>query len=158
TSYRGTTDIMLAIAGGAVDGTCGLSWGTIKVAHAQRIKDHTINMLVQAGLGKDPELPDLPLATDLTDDPEKKQVLYLHMAPQGMGRPFAAPPEIPADRKAALIEAFNATMKDPEFLETAAKEGLDISPITGGAIATLLKKLYGMPPEIIAKAGQVIAD
>ncbi len=156
--YPGTTDITLAMDRGEVDGICGLSWGTIKIAHAQRIRDRSINMLVQAGLAKDPELPDLPLATDLTDDPEKKKVLYLHMAPQGMGRPFAAPPGIPADRKAALINGFNATMKDPEFLETAAKEGMDISPITGGEIDKLLGQLYAMPPDIIAKAAKAIAD
>jgi tripartite-type tricarboxylate transporter receptor subunit TctC len=156
--YPGTNDITLAMDRGEVDGICGLSWGTIKIAHAQRIRERSINMLVQAGLAKDPELPDLPLATDLISDPEKKKVLYLHMAPQGMGRPFAAPPGIPADRKAALISAFNATMKDPQFLETAAKEGMDISPITGGEIDELLKQLYAMPPDIIAQAAKAIAD
>jgi tripartite-type tricarboxylate transporter receptor subunit TctC len=156
--YPGTTDITLAMDRGEVDGICGLSWGTIKVAHAHRIRERSINLLLQAGLTKDPELADVPFTMDLTDDPEKKKVLYLHMAPQGMGRPFAAPPGIPSDRKAALINAFNATMKDPEFLEAAAKEHLDISPITGGEIDELVQKLYAMPPDIIAKAAQAIAD
>jgi tripartite-type tricarboxylate transporter receptor subunit TctC len=156
--YPGTTDITLAMDRGEVDGICGLSWGTIKVAHATRIKEHSINLLLQAGLKKDPELPDVPLVSDLTDDLEKKQMLYLHVAPQGMGRPFAAPPDIPADRKAALINAFDATMKDPEFLAAAAKEGLDVSPMTGSEIDELLKQLYAMPPDIIAKAAKAIAD
>jgi hypothetical protein len=156
--YPGTVDITLAMDRGEVDGICGLSWSTIKISHAQRIKDRSINLLLQAGLTKEPELADVLFTMDLTDDPDKKKVLYLHMAPQGMGRPFAAPPGIPADRKAALINAFNATMKDPEFLETAAKEGMDISPITGGEIDELLKQLYAMPPDIIAKAAQAIAD
>jgi tripartite-type tricarboxylate transporter receptor subunit TctC len=156
--YPGTTDITLAMDRGEVDGICGLSWGTIKIAHAARIKDGSINLLVQAGLTKEADLPNIPLVTDLIDDPEKKQVLYLHVAPQGMGRPFAAPPDIPADRKAALIKAFDDTMKDPEFLATAAKEQMDISPMTGREIDDLLKQLYATPADIVAKAAKAIAE
>ena len=119
--YPGTNEITLAMERGEVDGICGLSWGTIKVAHPEWLKDKSVNFLVQAALKKDPELPDVPLALDLIDDPEKKQILYLHFAPQAMGRPFAAPPGIPDDRKAALIKAFDETMKDPALLAEAAK-------------------------------------
>jgi tripartite-type tricarboxylate transporter receptor subunit TctC len=156
--YPGTNDITLAMERGEVDGICGLSWGTIKVAHPEWLKSKGVNFLVQAALRKDPDLLDVPLALDLIDDPEKKQILYLHFAPQAMGRPFAAPPNIPDDRKAALIEAFDKTMKDPDLHAEAANEKMDIAPMTGGEIDVLLGQLYAIPPDVIAKAAKVIAE
>ena len=143
---------------GEVDGICGLSWGTIKVAHPEWAKDRSVNFLLQAALKKDPDLTDVPLALDLVDDPEKKQILYLHFAPQAMARPFAAPPGIPEDRKAALIKAFDAAMKDPELLAEAANEKMDIAPMTGPEIETLVRSLYAIPPDVIAKAAKAIAE
>ena len=72
--YPGTNEITLAMERGEVDGICGLSWGTLKVTHAEWIKNKSVNLLVQAALKKDPELPDVPLALDLIDDPQKKQI------------------------------------------------------------------------------------
>jgi tripartite-type tricarboxylate transporter receptor subunit TctC len=154
--YPGTNDITLAMERGEVDGICGLSWGTIKVAHPEWVNGKTVNFLLQAALQKDPELTDVPLALDVIDDPEKKQILYLHFAPQAIGRPFAAPPGIPADRLAALVTAFDAAMKDPELLAEAASEKMDIKPMNGHEVDALLARLYALPPGVIAKAAQAI--
>jgi len=156
--YPGTNDITLAMERGEVDGICGLSWGTLKVTHADWIKNKSVNLLVQAALKKDPELPDVPLALDLIDDPQKKQILYITFAPQAIGRPFAAPPGIPADRKAALAKAFDETMKDPDLLAEAAKEKIDIGPMTGHEVDELLTKLYAIPPDVIQKASKAVAE
>jgi len=156
--YPGTNDITLAMERGEVDGICGLSWGTIKVAHPEWTRDGSVNFLLQAGLRKDAELPDVPLALDIVDDLEKKQVLRLHFAPQGMGRPFAAPPDIPADRRAALLTAFDETMQDPELLAEAAREKMEISPMPGREIDALLRELYATPPDVVAKAAKAISD
>ncbi len=156
--YPGTNDITLAMERGEVDGTCGLSWGTIKVAHPEWSKGRGVHFLVQAALKKNPELPDVPLALDLIGEPEKKQILYLHFAPQAIGRPFAAPPGIPADRKAALIKAFDETMRDPDLLAEAAKAKIEIGPMTGREIDGLLEQLYALPPDVIAKAAKAIGD
>jgi tripartite-type tricarboxylate transporter receptor subunit TctC len=156
--YPGTTEITLAMERGEVDGICGLSWGTVKVSHPGWRKNKSVNFLLQAGLKKDPDLPDVPFAMDLVDEPEKKQILYLHFAPQAMGRPFAAPPDIPADRKAALIKAFDETLKDPELLAEAAKLRMDIDPMTGSQIDQLLARIYATPPDVVAKAANAIAE
>jgi len=156
--YAGTNEITLAMERGEVDGICGLSWGTIKVAHPQWGKGKSVNFLMQAALTKQRELPDVPLSLDLIDDPEKKQILYLHFAPQAMGRPFAAPPGIPKDRKAALIEAFDATLRDPELLAETAKQKMDIAPMRGPDIDALLHRLYEIPADVVAKAAKAIAD
>jgi tripartite-type tricarboxylate transporter receptor subunit TctC len=156
--YPGTNEITLAMERGEVDGICGLSWGTIKIAHPEWGKGNSVNLLLQAALKKEPELSNVPLALDLIDDPEKKQILYLHFAPQAMGRPFAAPPGIPADRKAALIRAFDATLKDPELLAETAKEKMDIAPMPGPEIDALLRQLYEIPADVVAKAAKAVAE
>ncbi len=156
--YPGTNDITLAMERGEVDGICGLSWGTLKVAHPDWVKNKSVHILVQAALKKDPELPDVPLALDLIKDPEKRQILYLDFAPQAIGRPFAAPPGIPADRKAALIKAFDETMKDPALLTEAEREKIDIAPMNCPEVDKLLAELYAIPPDIIDKASKAIAE
>ncbi len=139
---------------GEVDGICGLSWGTIKVAHPEWIREKSVNLLLQAALQKAPDLPDVPLTLDLINDPEKKQILFLHFAPQAMARPFAAPPGIPQDRKQALIEAFDETMKDPDLVAEAEKEKMDLAPMTGPAIDDLLRTALRDPKGCHCKSRQ----
>lgn len=156
--YPGTTEITLAMMRGEVDGICGLSWGTIKVSHPDWYKDHAVHFLLQAALKKNAELADVPFAMDVVKDNDKKQMLNLSFAPQAMGRPYAAPPDIPADRKAALTKAFDGALKDPELLAEAKKERVDIDPMTGHEIDALLAQLYATPPDILAKTAKAIAE
>ncbi len=151
--YPGTNEIALAMERGEVDGLCGLSWSTIKTRHAQWLRDKKMNILVQAAFKKEPEMGDVPLIVDLIKDQEKLQIMKLFLAAQEMARPFAAPPGIPADRKAALVAAFDATMKDPEFLADATKLSIDVAPVSGAAIDKLLADLYSTPQDVLRKAG-----
>jgi hypothetical protein len=143
---------------GEVDGQCGVTVSTLRAAHPDMLRDKSVNFLVQAGLKKNPDLADIPLASDLTNDPAKKQILDLIMLPEGMARPFATTPGIPDDRRTALINAFNQTMADPEFLAESAKEKLDVSPVTAGEIDNLMKRLNSTPKDVIAKAARVITE
>jgi tripartite-type tricarboxylate transporter receptor subunit TctC len=155
--YPGTNEITLAMERGEVDGVCGLSWSTIKTRHAQWLKEKKINLLVQAALKREPEIDaNVPLVMDMTKDKEKLQILKLLLAAQEMARPFAAPPGIPADRKAALVKAFDDTMKDPEYLADAKKLSIDVNPVSGKALDTLLAELYATPKDVVKKAGEAI--
>jgi tripartite-type tricarboxylate transporter receptor subunit TctC len=155
--YPGTNEITLAMERGEVDGLCGLSWSTIKTRHLSWLKEKKINLLVQASFKKDPEIGDVPLVMDQTKDAEKLQILKLILAAQEMARPFAAPPDIPRDRAAALVAAFNATMKDPDYLADAKKSRIDVNPVSGPEIDKLLAELYATPKDVITKASQAIA-
>jgi tripartite-type tricarboxylate transporter receptor subunit TctC len=157
TGYHGTNDTTLAMERGEVDGLCGLSWSTLKSRHMQWIKEKKINIVVQAAFKKEPELGDVPLITEVTKTPEQRQILKLILSSQEMARPFAAPPGIPADRKAALLAAFEQTMKDPEFLSEAQKLNLDVNPVSAKAIDDLLAELYATPKDVLEKAAQAIA-
>jgi len=155
--YPGTNEISLAMERGEVDGLCGLSWSTIKTRHAAWLRDKKISLLVQAAFKREPEIDaGVPLVMDMTKDKEKLQILKLILAAQEMARPFAAPPGIPADRKAALVKAFDATMKDPEFLADAKKLNIDVNPVTAKALDELLAELYATPKDVVKKASEAI--
>ena len=155
--YPGTNEISLAMERGEVDGLCGLTWSTIKTRHAAWLRDKKISLLVQAAFKREPEIDaGVPLVMDMTKDKEKLQILKLILAAQEMARPFAAPPGIPADRKVALVKAFDATMKDPEFLADAKKLNIDVNPVTAKALDELLAELYATPKDVVKKASEAI--
>jgi tripartite-type tricarboxylate transporter receptor subunit TctC len=150
--YRGTNPMILAMERGEVEGLCGLSWSTVKARHMKWWKEKTINILIQAAIQKEDDIPDVPMALDLAKTDDQKQVLKVFLYGQEMARPFAAPPDIPADRKAALIAAFDKMLKVPEFLAEIKKLNLDLYPITAGEIDRMLKELYATPKDILARA------
>jgi tripartite-type tricarboxylate transporter receptor subunit TctC len=98
----------------------------------------------------------VPSALDLVSDPQNKQVMALILMRQEAGRPFAAPPDTPADRVAALRRAFDATLADPAFLDEARRTRLEIDPLTGQEIATMLAKAYAAPQPIVARAAALV--
>ena len=154
--YPGTNEIALAMERGEVEGLCGLSWSTIKTRHAQWLREKKINLIVQASFKKVPEIGDVPLALEQTKDAEKLQILKLILGAQQMARPFAAPPGIPADRKAVLVKAFDATMKDPEYLADAKRLDIDVNAVSGKELDDLLAELYATPKDVVKKAGEAI--
>jgi hypothetical protein len=111
---------------------------------------------LQIGLTKFPDLPDVPSAIDLISNPDSRKTLELIMIRQEMGRPFALPPGVPADRVAVLRRAFDETLKDPEFLADARRLQMEIDPLTGDEVERLLRTAYRAPPAIIARAAPLI--
>src|SRR3984957_15707667 len=101
TGYPGTNDIALAMERQEVDGFCGLSWSTLKSVHPDWINNKSINIIVQAGLTPEPQLPQVPLAIALARTQEQLQIVKLVVVSQEIARPFAAPPGVPADRRGA---------------------------------------------------------
>ena len=153
--YGSSAEVVIAIKRGEVDGRCGWSWSSIKTNHPQWVKDGTLKLLVQLSLAKHADLPDVPLIMDLVKNPEHEAILRVVFARQVMGRPFLAPPGLPAERIAALRAAFMATMKDPKFLAETDKLKLEINPVSGEAVQQLVAEIYRTPPEILRKAVEV---
>jgi len=157
--YPGTNEIQLATERGEVDGLCGLSWSTLKGRYPHWLTGNKkANILVQAGIKTQPELPDVPSASELAKQVDQRQILKLMLIGQAMARPFAAPPGIPADRKAALTAAFERTTKDPDFLAEAEKLNLEVNPVHADKLDALLAEAYAMPKDVIAKAAKAMAD
>jgi tripartite-type tricarboxylate transporter receptor subunit TctC len=156
--YPGTNDATLAMERGELNGMCGISWSTVKARHADWLKARKVNMPVQFGLRKEPDIPDVPAVIDLAKGEDQTRMLRLILAGQAMARPYAAPPGVPDDRRRALIAAFDATMKDPEFLSDAEKLQADISPVSAREIEALLADVYATPKDVIAKAARAIVN
>ncbi|MFL5047864.1 MAG: Bug family tripartite tricarboxylate transporter substrate binding protein [Xanthobacteraceae bacterium] len=157
TGYHGTSNLTLAMERGETEGLCGLSWSTLKSRHMQWMKENKINIIIQAAFKKEPELDAVPLVADLAKTPEQMQILKLFLGSQEIARPFAAPPGIPDDRKAALVAAFAKTMKDPEFLSEAQKLDIDVNPVSAKTITDMLGELYATPKDVVEKAAHAIS-
>jgi tripartite-type tricarboxylate transporter receptor subunit TctC len=145
----------LALERGEVDGICGLSYSTLKAGRPDWFRDGKLNVILQIGLEKIRDLPNVPNAIDLVSDPDNKRALELILIRQEMGRPFAAPPGTPAGRVATLRQAFEDTLKDPQFLAEAAKLQLEVDPLTGTQISDLLRTAYGAPKGIVERAAKL---
>jgi tripartite-type tricarboxylate transporter receptor subunit TctC len=157
TGYPGGNDMTLAVERGEVDGRCGWSWGSIKATRPDWITgDQKLSILLQLGVERSPELPDVPSAYEKAADQRQKEIVKLIVSRQIMARPFAAPPGIPEDRKQALRKAFDATMKDPEFLKEAKTMALEIEPVSGAEVDKLIAELYAAPKEVVEQARAVI--
>ncbi|HEY6256042.1 MAG TPA: hypothetical protein VIY51_09650 [Xanthobacteraceae bacterium] len=154
--YDPGSGMTLALESGETEGVCGLSWSTIKAARPHWIKDKKLNVIVQLGLAKLPELPDVPAALDLVTDPVKKQVLSLILIRQELGRPVAAPPGVPLARLEVLRRAFDETMKDAQFLAEAEKLQLEIEPLRAEEIDKLLADAFATPRAIVQQAAELI--
>lgn len=153
--YPGSADKRLAIERGELDGDCG-SWTSVP---EDWLKDNKITLLVRFSRTRLSAMPaTMAYAGDLLSDQKKKDILNLLTAGALIGRPFLAPQNVPADRVAALRAAFDATMKDPEFLADAEKQRMTVTPMTGGEVETAIKKLYQSPPDIVAAAKDITGE
>lgn len=153
--YPGSADKRLAIERGELDGDCG-SWTSLP---DDWVKDNKIALLVRFSRTRLPGMPEtMAYAGDLLSDQKKKETFGLLTAGALIGRPFIAPQNVPADRIAALRAAFDATMKDPEFLADAEKQRMTVTPMTGGEVEAAIKKLYQTPPDVVAAAKAITGE
>jgi tripartite-type tricarboxylate transporter receptor subunit TctC len=146
--YPGTADILLAVERAELGGLCGWSWSTLKSRSKALYESKEIAVPVQLGLTPHEDLPDVPLVTSLTKDPTKSAVLRLIFSRQTMARPFAAPPGLPEERLQALRAAFDATMKDKDFLADVQNLDLEVRPVSGLEIDALVANLARTPADI----------
>ena len=154
--YPGGNEVNLAMERGEVQGRCGWSWSSLKTTHPEWLKDKKVTVPVQLSLTRHAQLPNTPLIMDYAKTDEDKQILRLVFARNVMGRPFVAPPGLPADRVAALRTAFADTMADKEFLSEAGKIDLEINPVSGDEIQSLVADAYKTPPEIVKRTADLL--
>src|SRR5262245_32474829 len=147
--YNGSTGVHLAMERGEVQGRCGLGWDSIVARYGHWLKDNKISILAQFGLSKHPDLPQIPSIVDLAKSTEERQLVDLLLAPLEMGRPFFAPPGVPADRVQILRRALDAAAKDPEFLADVEKQKVEIFHMSGEDVEALVRRIYATPAEVV---------
>ncbi len=149
--YLSSTEIDLAMERGEVFGKADNSWVSLKQRSMKWIKQGKLNLLFQMALQKNPELKDVPLALDFARNDEERKILETVFLSYEFGRPYLAPPNVPADRVAALRKAFADTRKDPAFLKAAKKAKMVVNPVKPERLLSLLHKAYAMPASLIAR-------
>ena len=147
--YPGGPDIDLAMERGEVEGRVSITWSSLRGGRADWLRDKKVNILAQMALNKSADLPNVPSVLDMVKNPRDKQVYEFLFARQEAGRPFVAPPDVPADRLAALRKAFEATAEDPEFVNDITSKGGSVELLTGKEMQDLIEKMYKTPPDIL---------
>jgi tripartite-type tricarboxylate transporter receptor subunit TctC len=156
--YNGTSALMLAMERGETQGMCGMVYAAVQTAHPDWLAQKKVRTLLQIGLEPNRKMAGIPFVMDLAKSDDDRRVLRLLVGWTIMGRPYLAPPGIPDDRKTALRRAFDATMQDPAFLAGAAKQRLDISPISGAAVERFLEDAYATPRPLVERAAKILAQ
>lgn len=158
TGYPGASDFLLAVERGEADGTAGVSWSSFTAGRPEWISGKKINVLVQLGLKKQPAMAPAPLVMEYAKTDSDRGVLELIFSRQDMAYPVVAPPGIPEERVAALRKAFEATMRDPDYIADAKKQHLDLDFMRGDEIAKLIERIYASPEPVIARARTALED
>ena len=154
--YPGQNEVFLAMERRELDGHPSAFFNSVRSIRPAWLRDKTAKAIVQYGPEKLAELPGVPFAPDLVGNEEDKLVMQAAFAPLALGRPFLIPPGVPAERVAALRQAFAATMADPEFLAEGEKIGLGLNaPRTGEQLQELMERSYRSPPRVIDRLRQL---
>jgi tripartite-type tricarboxylate transporter receptor subunit TctC len=158
TGYLGSQETIIAIERGEAHGRCVFSYSALKTAKPDwlRVKG-AINVLVLTALERHSDFPDVPTVVELAPKPEDRQLFELMVGPSAMARPFAAPPGVPATKAILLRRAFDATMKDPEFLAEAKKIHADVQPSTGEDVQKLVARIYQTPRAVVERAKKILS-
>jgi tripartite-type tricarboxylate transporter receptor subunit TctC len=156
TGYPGASETMLAIERGEVDGQAGNSWGNFLTAKQSWVTERKIRVLLQLALKKHPDLPDVPLVMDMAASETDRQALTLIFARQSIAYPFAAPPGVPPARVEILRRAFEQTVKSDAYLTEARHLQLEIDPLNGTEVETIVRAVYASSPAVITRARELI--
>jgi tripartite-type tricarboxylate transporter receptor subunit TctC len=154
--YPGTAELTLAMERGEIDSRASWSWSSLKSLRPDWIVQKKVYFPVQLNLTRGAELPDVPPITEFAKSDQQRQMLKLILSRQDMARPYAAPPGIPEERKAALRKAFSDTLADPELIAEMKARGHEVNPLSGAALETMVRELYATPADVVAETRKAI--
>ena len=154
--YKGGNDIYLAMERGEVQGRCGGLISSINSTRPDWFPQKLVNVPIQIAATRNPLFPDTPAVAEFVKDERTRKILQLILAPLEMDRPILAPPGVPAERVAALRDAFHAAMNDPAFIAQAEKDHLEIREISGPRVAQILGEAFAMPADIAKAATEAM--
>lgn len=146
--YKGSHDIQLAMERNEVQGIC-VAYDSIE--RGTLAQQHQINVLLQAALEPDSRLAGVPFGLDFARGLDERAALQLFFVRASLGRPFVAPPGLSTERAATLQQAFDATMRDPAFLDDAGKQQLRVMPINGRQMTQLISDAYKTPSAVVER-------
>lgn len=153
--YPGSVEAVMAVERGEVDGHASSGSSAAFRARIRPVMERgELQVLMQLGMNKDSAFA-APLVFELVKEEKDRQLVELLFAPQYGGRPMVAPPGLSKELAEAFRNAFDTTMKDPEFLREAEAQQLEINPVTGAQIADTIQRVYRFPPDVIRRANEL---
>jgi tripartite-type tricarboxylate transporter receptor subunit TctC len=152
--YQGSNESLLALMRGEAD-ALSMPWSILRITGAELIRDKKINLLLQTGAEKHPDLGSLPRMIDLARDDDERRLLELFASPSTIGRSVLAPPATPIERVAELRHAFMAMTQDPAFLSDLMKARLELSPLSGEQLQAAVASMGEVPDWLIERARRV---
>lgn len=156
--YTGTGQTLLSIERGETEGLCCTDYTAVLLERPAWVKDRSIRFIIQAGVEKHPDLPDVPWVMDMARSAEERMVLELFLARQLIGRPFIAPPGLAPDRLKVLRAAMMSMAKDSEFKAAAEARGVEVDPVSSDEIEAMLKRVLGGPPSVAQRAREIMGS
>jgi tripartite-type tricarboxylate transporter receptor subunit TctC len=156
--YAGSRDVLLAIERNEVQGICGMGWASISMQRTDWLKSGFVRIIAQEDLKGEPAVTRMgaPLTISFAKTEADRQVMELIYSQSLFGRPYVLPPGVPAERIAALRKAFLATLADKDLIADAAKARLELAPMSGDDMQTLVGRLYALPANVIARAKRAL--
>lgn len=155
--YPGGGDINIAVERHEIDGRGSDSWDSLKATHPDWLRDRAISVLFQVGPRRETDLPDVPLWTELAGNDAQRGVLALLSGDVSVGRPILTAPNVPADRVAALRQAFAETLRDPQFIAAAKQANLNMNPMSGEELQQAVDAIVSAPADVVAQVKAAIA-
>lgn len=152
--YQGSNEALLAMQRGEAEGH-SVAFEQVTSQHPDWLKDGTIRIIVQYALARHPALPDVPTVLDIAKTNEQKAVLRAVVSASDVGKSILTTPGVPAARVAALRAAFDATMKDPDFVSDMKTAGIDAIPMSGSGVQKMVGELGDMSPALTAAVKKV---
>jgi tripartite-type tricarboxylate transporter receptor subunit TctC len=151
TGYEGGNTLRLAMERGEVQGDGSARWSSWKSTKPDWVRDNKVIALVQIGLKKDDDLPNVPLLTELAQNEEQRRMFAFISQPIAMQQPFVGPPGIPADRVILLRRAFDAMARDPAFRKEVEQLDLELDPVSGEEVQKIVRTIVETPADIVQK-------
>lgn len=151
TGFKGTSDANLAMERGEVE-MAVKPWEGVKAENGEWLRDKKITLLIQYSSHRHPDLPNLPTVLERMKTDDQKQIMRLFISTSEIGRTLVIPPTSPADRVAALRQAFDKMMRDPDLIAEAKKLKLDLDPMSGAELQKLIDSTFDLPPAVVERA------
>lgn len=157
TGHKGNPEMKLAAERGEIAGMC-MSLEAANIVWGDALKDGRVQIVVQTRAEKDPAIPNVPVAHELTKSGEARTLMRVAIElPARILRVFILPPATPKDRVEILRKAFMEVFKDPEFLKEAAKVKMEVSPTSGGEVEKIVSEFHAVPASVRERLKAVLS-
>jgi tripartite-type tricarboxylate transporter receptor subunit TctC len=155
--YPGQVEYYLALTRGEVDGIFMTGWsGPNRITAMKDVESGALDFFVQMASARHPDAPKTPTMRELITDEKDQQIVDILLSRLDLGRPFTAPPGVPADRIALLRKAFTDSAADPDLRAEAEKVGIKVDPISGADAQAMIARLYTTPEDVRARMQSIV--